>query len=215
MGSGVIEVKLSIPCFNVRVRGKEYLIDAYFIKYVSFPPRRSLLIFPPKGFKKDIIPNTKVVSGISDVREIINYLLDTYEYSVRNRLSEAVNTLRKFRTSLLIPTNWFRMKVKDEELRECVGALYILEGVFKKDELIRGSIVFDSWSRVFIPITVKALDNNVDKVSFYSPNERICKAYKWLASNDKGFREALSKLIGINLIKEEFMELDLRKLLKL
>ncbi len=215
MGLGVIEVKLSIPCFNVKVRGKEYLIDAYFIKYVSFPPRRSLLIFPPKGFKEDIIPNTKVVSGISDVRELINHLLDAYEYSVRNRLSRAVNTLRKFRASFLIPTNWFRVRIKDEELRECVGALYILEGVFKKDELINGNIVFDSWNKVFIPVTIKAMSNNVDKVQFYSSNERVCKAYKWLASNDEGFREALSRLIGINLIKEEFKELDLRKLLKL
>jgi len=209
-------LSLSVPHFVINVRGKDYLIDAYFMRHISFPPRRSLLIFPPKGFKNDVIPNTKVVEGISSVHEVIDYLVSTYDYAVRSRVDEAVRTLRKFRASLVLPTSWFRSRPSDYVIRESVGATYILEGVFGREELLSGNVRISSWFRVFLPVTIEVRSNDVKDVSFKSPNERVVKTYKWLLINDEGFREAVSSILGIKLVREErFRDVDLRKLLKL
>lgn|GEM_PF-4020209 len=190
-----------IPAYKMKVRDKEYLVDAFFIDgRLDFPCRRALLIFnivektssPPSVDKKYVIKN------IVESQRTVELLRNALEWTEKMRLELARRTFRRYRIALLIPV--FKTPKKlEESIRgekipeewELNGALHILK-----------HIVFPSGTRELPMITGQgkigiAIEYTGKKLALiWGSSPIIEKNYSWLLDNDETFRKTLLKILS-------------------
>ena len=189
------DVRILLPYYLIRFKGKEYLLDAYFMQSVEYLARRALMIYPPKVRRGGEAPGIPEVEPAYTLNDALGMIREAYFWVAEERLKRAKQTLAKFRLSFIVPVGLFR-RHREEDSRldsELAGALYLLEGVFGKYSLIEGiKPERHALSRVDVTLSYYSED---DELEVESPNPSISRAYRWLFENDEKFRGELLSLI--------------------
>ena len=183
------ELYVAIPHYKVKLPSGEYVLDAYFVKEISYLPRRALLIYPTSvlASSTNIAGVNVFLEGKLTVREVYEILCDTYD-ELRSRLSKDIKRiLHRSRLSVLIPMPRAALGEIDSETR---SALIILDKVFSGSKLRVENDVLD-WSRVHVVVHIKKVQG---EVSVKAPHP-IPKIYEWLYRADEGFRKVLNEVI--------------------
>jgi len=190
--------KLLIPCYAVTLRNsKTYFLDAYFMKSLKVPARRSLMIYPPEGrVSSTAWGDTKLLEPSYSVDEALGMLREAYLWSCERRLNRAKTVLSRFRASLLFPIAVFRKIESDDDLvrdSELAGAIYILEGVFGRRSLLEKlNIIRSEVTHVEVSVS---LDEDRGDITVTSSNNSVARAYAWLYRNDENFNKALTEVL--------------------
>ncbi len=191
------ERRLLIPCYAITLRNsRSYFLDAYFMRSLKVPARRSLMIYPPKGRVSSIAwGHTKLLRPAYSINEALGMLREAYLWSCEKRLNRAKAVLSRFRISLLFPVAVFKKIESDEDLvrdSELAGAIYILEGVFGREFLL-SKLDVERTEVAHVEVSVSFKENNEIVVS--SSNSSIARAYAWLYKNDEEFSKAFAEVL--------------------
>jgi len=192
------ERKLLIPCYAVTLKNsKTYFLDAYFMKSLKVPARRSLMIYPPEGRVSSIAwGDTKFLEPAYSINEALGMLREAYLWSCERRLNRAKTVLSRFRASLLFPIAAFKKIESDDDLvrdSELAGAIYILEGVFGRRSLLEKlDVVRSEVAHVEVSVS---LSEDSGEIIVISSNSSVARAYTWLYRNDENFNKALTEVL--------------------
>ncbi len=191
--------RLLIPCYLVTLmNSKSYLLDAYFMRSLEVPARRSLMIYPPEGQASGTAwGDTKLLKPAYSVNEALGMLREAYLWACERRLNRAKKILSRFRVSLLFPVAVFRKLESDEDLvhdSELAGSIYILEGVFGREALMDKLNIVRS-EIIYIEANIEINESNKAQIRVSSSNHSLTRAYLWLYKNDAGFNKALREVV--------------------
>ncbi len=190
-------IRLLIPCYRVRIGGKEYLLDAYFMSNLACIARRALMIYPPKGLVKVdawVTKDSEIIEPAYSLNDALGMIREAYFWASEERLKRAKQLMSGFRLSFIIPAAMFR-RFREDDLRfesELAGAVYIMEGVFGRRPLIYG-LNPEETELTHVSVEIKELRD--DDIVIESSNDSIKRAYRWLYINDEKFRERLRELV--------------------
>jgi len=192
------ERRLLVPCYLITLENsRSYFLDAYFMKSVNIPARRSLMIYPPEGQASSVAwGHTKLLKPMYSVNEALGLLREAYIWSYEKRLNRAKTILSRFRASLLFPIAVFKKIESDEDLvrdSELAGAIYILEGVFGRKALLDKLSVVRS---EVIHVEVNAVLREGNEINIKSSNPSVARAYSWLYKNDDSFNKAFLEALN-------------------
>lgn len=188
----MLESKLSIavPHYRIGLPSGEYVVDAYFMKEVAYPPRRALLIYPTtvvSGSASEAAANVLLESKLT-ARDVYDVLRSTYE-ELQVRLSRDIRRiLHRSRLSILIPMPRAALGEIDSETR---SALIILDKVFSGSKL-RAEADLLRWNKVHVVVDIRKTQDGTIAVDAPRP---IPKIYEWLYRVDVGFRYVLDKVV--------------------
>jgi len=175
-----------VPCYRVRINGKEYLVDAYFMDKTLIPPRRTLLIYPVGGEASEKGSIKPAYEG----REAIRLLLDAYKWCVDKKKLIAVRAVKRISVQLFWPAGRLKDTVYyDVDEKEINGALYIILNTFGKKPLKTDVEIL---GKVYVPVTARIRSGEIK--GFMSKNTLIHKNYTYLYRIDEVFQDNADKL---------------------
>jgi hypothetical protein len=199
LGGAGYERKLLVPCHLITLENsRNYLLDAYFMRSLEVPARRSLMIYPPEGHTSGTVwGHAKLLRPAYSVNEALGLLREAYLWACERRLNRAKKVLSRFRLSLLFPVAVFKKIENDEDLvrdSELAGSIYILEGVFGRRALINKLNIMRS-EVAYIEANIRLRGGDENQIRVDSPNPSLARAYTWLYKNDTGFNKALREVL--------------------
>ncbi len=191
------ERRLLVPCYLITLKNsRSYFLDAYFMRSLKIPARRSLMIYPPEGQASGAAwGHTKLLKPAYSVNEALGLLREAYLWSCEKRLNRTKTVLSRFRASLIFPIAVFRKIESDKDLvrdNELAGAVYILEGIFGRKALLDKLSIVRS-EVIHVEVNVKLKEGN--EVDIKSSNSSVARAYNWLYKNDEDFNKAFSEIL--------------------
>ena len=184
------KLRIAIPHYRIGLPSGEYVVDAYFMKEVAYPPRRALLIYPTtvaSASAGEVAVNVFLESRLT-VHEVYDVLRGTYEELQVQLARDIKRILHRSRLSILIPMPRAALGEIDSETR---SALIILDKVFSGSKL-RAEADLLNWSKVRVVVGIKRTQDG--RITVEAPRP-IPKIYEWLYNVDPGFRDVLNKVI--------------------
>ena len=188
--------QIAVPHYIVKLPSGEYVVDAYFMKEIFYPPRRALLIYPTTVASSSLASEGSVdvfLESNLSVRDIYDILRSTYQELQVRMHKDIKRILHKSKLSLLIPMPRSALGDIDSEVR---SALIIFNKVFGGSKL-RSEADLLNWSKVHLVIGVKKVKDDIIAVNAPHP---IPKIYEWLYRVDQGFKDLLDKVFKRGII---------------
>ena len=183
------KLRVAIPHYKVELPSGEYVVDAYFMKGLSYPPRRALLIYPMSvtsgGSVSEGSVNIFLESKLS-ARDVYDILRNTYQELQVRMNKDIKRILHRSRLSIIIPMPRSALGEIDSEVR---SALIILNKVFEGGKSASYADLLN-WSKIHLVVGIRKVKNEEIAVNAPRPIPRI---YEWLYKVDQGFRELLDK----------------------
>jgi len=175
-----------VPCYRIRIAGKEYLVDAYFMDKTLLPPRRTLLIYPVGGESSEKGNIEPAYEG----RDAIELLLDAYKWCLDKKKLIAVRAVKRIGVQLFWPAGRLKDTVYyDVDEKEINGALYIILNTFGEKPL---KTKVEILGKTYVPVTAKIKSGEIK--GFSSKNMLLHKNYMYLYRIDEVFRDNADKL---------------------
>ena len=182
-------LQVAIPHYVIKLPSGEYVVDAYFMKGLSYPPRRALLIYPMSvtsgGSVSEGSVNIFLESKLS-ARDVYDILRNTYQELQVRMNKDVKRILHRSRLSIIIPMPRSALGEIDSEVR---SALIILNKVFEGGKSASYADLLN-WSKIHLVVGIRKVKNEEIAVNAPRPIPRI---YEWLYKVDQGFRELLDK----------------------
>ncbi len=182
---------IGIPCYSIRSRDHTFLLDAYFVKYLEYPPRRALLIFPASA--RGLVNKPTVVLEPIPFTQVLNLFRESFEISAALFTKISKQLFARYRLSFALPLPRSSYRDKERELEEISGAFHLLNHVFGEPT----SKAFNTVRNLGVDyIELKVERSKARGVELSSRDNHVAKVYSWLWEHDKTFRAALSSILG-------------------
>ncbi len=197
------KLNLLLPYYWVRVRKgslSEFvclLADAYFMKFIDFPPRRFLLLFSEKLLRHQVVPPSGgyLINPSQKAEEVVKMIQDTYRELKTYSFIDPAKKIMKSKLSLMLPPRRAAAGWDEGEVR---GALMIYDKIFGEAAASEGIVLQES-KLVHISVRVVARKHawmkEVTELRIKAPKP-LPKIYEFLYRVDRGFREAMNEVLN-------------------
>ena len=197
------KLNLLLPYYWVRVRKgslSEFvclLTDAYFMKFIDFPPRRFLLLFSEKLLRHQAAAPSGgyLINPSQKAEEVIKMIQDTYRELKTYSFVDHTKRIMRSKLSLLLPPRRAAVGWDESEVR---GALMIYDKIFGEAAASEGIVLQES-KLIHINVGVVARKyawmGEITNLKIKAPKP-IPKIYEFLYRVDRGFREAMNEVLN-------------------
>ena len=191
-------IKLLLPYYHVKLMapsGRELglVIDAYFMKFIKFTPRRLLLLFPEKVLRYESIGGALNTVGPSQkVKEILELIKETYREVKNAKVPSISSVIMRSKLTLTAPPKRLIFRGEDE-IR---GALLIFSKVFG-NEVEELEVITHRLAHIPIELYLKKHPIYKFRELIINAPRPIGTSYRFLYYRDEGFRYALNNLLNI------------------
>ncbi len=181
---------IGVPCYVIRSRDRTFLLDAYFVKHLEYPPRRALLIFPTTA--RGLANKPTAILEPMSFNEVLNLFRESFEISATLFAKVSKQLFTRYRLSFALPLPRSTYRDKERELEEISGAIRLLSYVFGKP-IPEAFSAIQNLGVDYIELRVKNVENRGIELS--SRDRHVAKVYSWLWERDRAFRDALSSIL--------------------